>query len=128
MVKKLFLSLALYTIICSTANSLYLQTKSYKNEYCVQKNCDYDDNIRLSYLITGDSDEEKIDAKLYDPNNNQIFEKKGESGSEFQHKVTQSGNFKLCFYVPNPGNNYISFEYFTDYEKGHTLDMAKDSN
>ncbi len=124
--KKLLLSLALYAIICSLANSIYLHTKSYKNEYCLQKTIDADDFIRVSYLITGDSDEEKADAQLFDPNNNPIFERKGESGGEFQHKSTDQGIYRLCFFIPNPGNNYISFEFFTDYEKGHTLDMAKD--
>ena len=128
MVKKLLLSIALFSTVCSLVNSIYLHTKSHKNEYCMQKTIDGDDNSRVSYLITGDSDEEKVDARLFDPNNNQIFERTGESGGEYQHKSTEGGIYKLCFYVPNPGNNYISFEYFTDYEKGHTLDMAKDRN
>lgn len=123
---KLLLCMALFTIICSLTNSIYLHTKSYKNEYCLQKTIDSDDNIRLSYLITGDSDEEKIDARLFDPNNNAIFERRNESGGELQHKASESGVYRLCFFVPRPGDNYISFEFYTDYEKGHTLDMAKD--
>lgn len=128
MVKRLLFSIALLSIICSLANSIYLHTNPNKNEYCIQKTIDADDNVRVSYLITGDSDEEKADARLYDPNNNPIFERKNESGGDYQHKTTEQGNYRLCIYVPNPGNNYISFEYFTDFEKGHTLDMAKDRN
>jgi hypothetical protein len=126
MVKKLLLCITQFSILFSLANSIYLHTKSYKNEYCLQKTIDADDNIRLSYLITGDSDEEKVDARLFDPNNNPIFERKSESGGEYKHKASESGVYRLCFFVPKPGDNYISFEYFTDYEKGHTLDMAKD--
>jgi len=127
MVKIILLSLTILSILC-TMSSIYLHTKSYKNEYCSQKQIDSDDNIRVSYLITGDSEEEKVDARLFDPNNNIVFDRKNENGGEFQKKAIESGLYKLCFYVPKPGENYISFEYFTDFEKGHTLDMAKDRN
>lgn len=123
--KNLVLLITLFSLLCSVF-SIYLHTKSYKNDYCVLKQVDSDDNIRISYLINGDNDEEKSDVRLYNPNNIVVYERRNESGGEHQYKVSESGLYKLCFYIPKPGDNYISFEFFTDYEKGHTLDMAKD--
>lgn len=125
MVQKILFCL-LATSLISSVFSIYLQTKSYKNLYCSTKQIENEDTIKLSYLITGDSDDEKVDVYLYDSDNNILFQKVGESGGEFHHKITKAGTYKLCFNVPKPGENYISFEYFTEYEKGHTLDMAKD--
>lgn len=125
MLKKLIIFLTIFALI-SNIYSIYLHTKAYKNEYCMSKDIDENDTITISYLITGDSDEEKIDAKLHDPQGALIAERLNESGGEIKHIVKEHGVHKLCFYVPKPGENFISFEFFTAYEKGHTLDMAKD--
>lgn len=125
MSQKILFFLSITSIIC-VVSSIYLQTKSYKNEYCMSKVIDSDDTIKISYLITGDSDEEKIDATLSDPNNQVVFSKKGESGADATHKAQTQGTYHLCFFVPQPGENYISFEFFTEGEKGHIVDMAKD--
>jgi hypothetical protein len=92
----------------------------------MQKNINSEDILRISYLIAGDIDEEKVDAKLYDPNNDIIFERKNENGGEYTQKTIQSGEYKFCIYVPKPGNSYISFEYYTEDENGGIIDMAKD--
>ena len=123
MVKKF---LILILTILSTTNSIYLHTKAYKNEYCMTKDIELEDNINISYLITGDSDEEKIDAKLLDPEGTLIQERNAENAGEFKQIARKSGTHKVCFFVPKPGENFISFEFFTTEEKGHTLDMAKD--
>jgi hypothetical protein len=90
------------------------------------KEIELEDSIHISYLITGDSDEEKIDAKFTSPEGNLIQEKLNESGGEIKITARESGKHKLCFFVPKPGQSYISFEFYTIQEKGHTLDMAKD--
>ena len=127
MVKKTLI--LIFTILCCfnmNIKSIYLHTKSYKNEYCMSKDIEIDDSIHISYLITGDSDEEKIDAKFGSPENNTIKERLNESGGEFKIIARETGKHTLCFFVPKPGENFISFEFYTTQEKGHTLDMAKD--
>ena len=85
-----------------------------------------DDNVHISYLITGDNGEEKFNVKFMNPVGEIIDEKLNENQGELKYTVKESGAHKLCFYVPTPGENYISFEYYTLEEKGHTLDMVKD--
>lgn len=123
MVKKILL---IILAVISGINTIYLHTKSYKMEYCMTKDIDENDYINISYLITGDSDEEKIDAKLTSPKGQLMDEKLNESGGEIKMIARESGIHKLCFFVPKPGESFISLEFFTSQEKGHTLDMAKD--
>ena len=127
MAKILIITLTLFALI-SNICSIYLHTKTYKNEYCMKKEINDDDTITISYLITGDSDEEKIDAKLTGPRGDLLEEKLNQSGGEIKLVTKEHGDFTLCFFVPKPGENFISFEFFTAMEKGHTLDMAKDGN
>ena len=127
MVKINQILLSIFAIL-SNINSIYLHTKKNKNEYCMSKFIDVDDSITISYLITGDSDEEKIDSKFVGPEGSLIGEKTNESGGLMKFVAKQKGEHKLCFFVPKPGENFISFEFFTANEKGHTLDMAKDGN
>ena len=94
----------------------------------MRKEIEENDSITISYLITGDSDEEKIDAKLTDSKGSLIEEKLNQSGGEIKQTAKEQGTYTLCFFVPKPGENFISFEFFTAFEKGHTLDMAKDGN
>ena len=111
MVKINQILLSIFAIL-SNINSIYLHTKKNKNEYCMSKFIDVDDSITISYLITGDSDEEKIDAKFTDPKGSLIEEKMNESGGEMKHTAREQGTHKLCFLVPKPGENFISFEFF----------------
>ena len=90
------------------------------------KHIEMDDYINISFLITGDNGEEKMDAKIENPKGSIIEEKIKVSGGDFKIIARGPGNYELCFYVSKPGENFISFEYFTTQEKGHTLDMAKD--
>ena len=90
------------------------------------KDVEENDNINVSYLITGENDEEKIDAKLESPKGSIIVERVSEKGGDFKQVARETGTHKLCFFVPKPGENFISFEFFTLEEKGHALDMAKD--
>lgn len=126
MLKKLLILLIIICFVNKSIYSIYLHTKSYKNNYCMTKKLDNEDEIHISYLITGDSDEEKVDAKLTSPTGQLIQEKLNENAGEFKLTIRESGNHELCFNVPKPGSSYVSFEFYSHSEKGHTLDMAKD--
>jgi hypothetical protein len=127
MVKKaLILIISIITCINININSIYLHTKPNKNDYCMGKDVNNEDNIHISYLITGDSGEEKINVKLMGPNDEIIESKLNENSGEIKYIAKELGRYILCFNVPTPGETYISFEYYTTQEKGHTLDMVKD--
>lgn len=125
MVCKNLLLFSMFALI-KYISSIYIHTKSYKHEYCMTKDITESDTVHVSYIITGDNDEEKIDAKFTNPEGGIVQEITNQSGGDIKHVVTHSGIYKICFHVPKPGENFISLEFYTIMEKGHTLDMAKD--
>lgn len=108
-------------------SSILIETGK-KDRYCFYKNVDQGDTVHLSYIISGEN-EEKVNAILIDENQNRIlYEQHNSDSGDFKQTNFNGGKVKLCFLPLNANNYYISFEFFTLLEKGHTLDMAKDQN
>jgi hypothetical protein len=108
-------------------NSLLIETDGVKQKYCFSKQITATDTIEISYIVSGET-EEKIDMLFYDDQERLLFSRFGMSEGEYKDEAKMSGMFELCFKPTNNNVYYISFEFFTHYEKGHTLDMAKDEN
>jgi hypothetical protein len=123
--KFLFLALSLY-INLSFISSLLIETGR-KERYCFHKMVDQDDKIHVSFVISGDN-EEKVTAVLTDEQNNIVYEQHNADSGDFKGGIKKSGIVKLCFLPQQTHNYYVSFEFFTEFEKGHTLNMAKDEN
>jgi hypothetical protein len=107
-------------------NSVLIETGKRSN-YCIHKEFHEGDTMHASYVISGEN-EEKVSAILQDPNGGKLFEKHESDGADNKYDVKLSGNYKLCFYTQGSSSYYISFEFYSVFEKGHTLDMAKDAN
>ncbi len=98
-----------------------------KESYCFYKHVDQEDELHVSYIISGEN-EEKVNAVLFDPNQQALFQTHDSESHEYKEKVKETGEYRLCFIPQAPNSYYISFEFFSLFEKGHTLDMAKDEN
>jgi hypothetical protein len=120
----LVLTIALSQILL--INSVLIETGK-RSTYCFHKEFHSGDSMHVSYVVSGEN-EEKVSAILMDPNGAKLFEKHESDGADNKYEIQQSGNYKLCFYPQGTASYYISFEFFSVFEKGHTLDMAKDSN
>ena len=118
----IILSLNIYFI-----STVVIQTSGKKDKYCVSKVINEEDRINLSYVISGEN-EEKVHVFLYDEDNKVIYEKYDSDSGDYKEHVKKAGLHKLCFAVVNNNQYYISFEFFTDFDKGHTLDMAKEDH
>ncbi len=94
--------------------------------HCLSKHIDVSDMIHLNYLVTGEEDADTTSVKLFNPNNIVIFEHNNKHDGELIQEVKDTGYHRLCFYPQSDKPHFISFEYFTQYERGHTLNMAKD--
>jgi hypothetical protein len=106
--------------------SILVETNGRKQKYCYSKYIDTGDMIHISYIISGEN-EEKVNCVL-SLNDKAIFHQEALESGEYKEESKESGEYTLCFLPLNTNNYYISFEFFTHFEKGHTLDMAKDEN
>jgi len=110
----------------SLCYTILVETNKNKEKYCYSKQIDKSDTINLSYIISGEN-EEKVNAVLsYD--DHIIYHHENSVEGEFKGEAEHTGFYQLCFLPLNSNNYYISFEFFTNFEKGHTLNMAKDEN
>lgn len=123
--KFLLLALCLY-INVNLISSLLVETGK-KERYCFYKMVDELDKVHVSFVISGDN-EEKVNALLTDEQNNIIYEQHNASEGDFKGEIKSSGTHRLCFIPQQTNNYYVSFEFFTEFEKGHTMNMAKDEN
>jgi hypothetical protein len=94
---------------------------------CFSKFIEYSDIIHLAFYVTGDDQNEKIDVQLHDPHGKQLYKMLNANQGQYKDEAKSAGKYKLCF-IPKfrSSPHYISFEYYSAYERGHTLNMAKD--
>ena len=121
------LSFVILVITIQLFSSILVETGK-KDKYCFYKNIDSDDTVNVSYVISGDNDEKVNVVLVHEQDNKVIYEQHNSGSGEFKHEKTIGGKHKLCFLPLHAGSYYISFEFFTLLEKGHTIDMAKDQN
>lgn len=123
--RKQLLLIALFIALFTYASSILIEiNRSKKLKYCFSKYVEISDLIEVSHLVSGEK-EDLVDVYLYH-NNQVIVHKQGHAQSEFKHNVTSGGDYQLCFIPYRDNVYYLSFEFFTHNEKGHTLNMAKD--
>ncbi len=121
------LSFVILVITIQLFSSILVETGK-KDKYCFYKEIENIDTIHLSYVISGDNDEKVNVVLVHEGDNKVIYEQHNSDAGEYKHENAVGGKHKLCFLPLHAGSYYISFEFFTHYEKGHTVDMAKDQN
>lgn len=122
------LSLLSAILLIQTYVSIIVETDGKKDVYCFNKFVEEGDRLNLSYVVTGDENSEKVNTFIKDGDENTIFNNIQESDGAYYIEIRKAGKYKLCFSGLEGKEYYISFEYYTNNEKGHTLDLAKDSN
>jgi hypothetical protein len=96
---------------------------------CFSKIVPIGDTIHIQFLVTGDSSNEITSAKLFNPQGEIIYTDTNSEEGEHEYDVEQNlGTYSLCFYPPANVEHYLSLEFYTKNEKGHLVNMAKDSN
>jgi hypothetical protein len=124
--KIMFFAFALILVNLQMFSGILIETGK-QEQYCFYKNVDQSDKIHLSFVVSGDN-EEKVNVVLVDDHDNILHQAHGADHGDFKGEAKSSGVHKLCFLPMNSNNYYISFEFFSEFEKGHTLNMAKDEN
>ena len=117
-----FLSFFLLSII----KGISIQLGTAK-ERCFFKEYEDHDEITVSYVISGEN-QENIVVYVYDPAEVMIFNDRGKDEGQFNRTITNSGTYKLCFSVTEPGDQFINFNIHGKFESGHLISVAKDGN
>lgn len=114
-------------IIVSLVNNTIIVLNRSK-EVCLYKELFSDDSVKISYSITGSS-ENAVTCTFYGPNGDILFEKSNHNSGDFQHKTVvpegSLGTYNLCF-KQNYGKNFISFEFSSTQEGGDIIKIAKE--
>ncbi len=96
-------------------------------KHCFTKFIRKGDTIFITFIVTGDSVSEQTTAKLFDPTNDLIFSEINSEEADHEYDVeNKQGIYKLCFYPEPNKEHYLSLEFYTKYENGHFINMAKD--
>jgi hypothetical protein len=123
MLKKLILALVIFTY-CS---SILIGMDGVKKR-CLSKFVNTYNTLHLSFIVTGDEATQKTSVYLYDPDQNIVFKKENEEEGEFDYQPTKDGDHKLCIHPAHDKPHFISFEFYSKFEAGHILNLAKDEN
>jgi hypothetical protein len=97
-----------------------------RKQYCFSKYVSKTDTLSLKYVVTGDTMSEQTTVKIWNPKKEEIFSKSKSDDGELDHEAKEDGYYKLCFMPDQDKHTYISFEYYTNSESGHIINMAKD--
>ena len=125
---KLGLVISIFIVKIAMLSSILVETGK-KDKYCFYKDVYTPDKIHLSYVISGEN-EEKVNTVLFgpEPQNKVLFENFNSENGQTIIEAKESGFYKLCFLPLNSNSYYISIDLFTENEKGHVLNLAKDQN
>lgn len=107
--------------------SILIRTDPRKAKYCYSKYIHLGNTINFSFVISAD-DDETVNVSLTDNNHASLLELKESNAHDFRTQAGASGNYHLCFFPRSQKEYYLSFEFFSNEEKGHTLDLAEDTN
>jgi hypothetical protein len=106
--------------------SILIETYGKKHKYCFYKYIDQTDNINLSYIISGENEEKVSSFLKY--KEEILYHQENKSTGEYRADAKETGTYELCFMPHSKDNYYISFEFFTNYEKGLIHEIAKDES
>jgi hypothetical protein len=95
---------------------------------CISKFIEQTDTMYLSFMATGDEQSELTSVYLYDPDKTIIYKMEEAEEGEYKAETTKQGQYMLCIHPASEKPHFVSFEFYTKYERGHTLNLAKDEN
>jgi hypothetical protein len=120
------MSYLILTLILIQCTRQILLSMNEKRQRCISKEIDAGDTLHLSFVVTGDDKSERTRVLLFEPDTHTIYQKENIEEGQFQTSTKKPGQYKLCFFSLSGKPHFISFEFYTTYERGHTLNLAKD--
>jgi hypothetical protein len=118
----------LILILLSHILSILVSMDKSTKKRCFSKYISIGDTLHLSFMVTGDEETQKTTVYLYDPDGVTIYEKLQAEDGEMNYEPSKDGNYKMCIFPGSDKGHFVSFEFYSKYEAGHTLNLAKDGN
>lgn len=120
----------LIAVICLTLTQQLMLVLDKNKEFCIYKDLLSNDNLKVSYIVSGDAEVEKsVNVKIYDANQRQMYNNykidKNLSKDDVELKISMKTTYSICFTSTND-KVMVSFEIFTLSESGHIISLAKD--
>ena len=91
---------------------------------CFFKNFAQDEELDFSYMITGEVDN-NFKVVILNPKSNEIYSSVGENEGDFKRKINTTGEYQLCFFPNEKGENSITFDFIGEHDSGHLIKVAK---
>lgn len=117
---KIFILILISIFNQITNISIYMEGD---RDFCFYKYFENENSLNLSYLISGE-DQTNTRVSIVDPNNEEIYSNTKEEGT-FNHKTTQVGDYRLCFFPDTRADNSVSFEFAGESDLAHLFKVAK---
>ena len=120
----------LIVAICLSLTNQLMLVLDKNKEFCIYKDLLSNDNLKVSYIVSGDAEVEKsVSVKIYDANQRQMYNNykidKNLSKDDVELKISTKTTYSICFTSTND-KVMVSFEIFTLSESGHIISLAKD--
>lgn len=115
--------LALVFMTATLVQSISVRSEGDK-DICFRKYFENEDEMNFSFIISGE-DELSFDIIIRDNSTNILYSKIQSDNDSFKRKLTESGEYELCFKPTSRADNDISFNWFGLNEKGHLFNIAK---
>ena len=115
--------LVLLTTILSYINSLSFYNDGTYDK-CFMKNFADEEDLDFSFMISGEVDN-NYKVLILDPSSNEVYSSIAENEGDFKKKITHGGEYQLCFFPNEKGENSITFDFVGEHDSGHLIKVAK---
>jgi hypothetical protein len=108
------------------SNCLVYKISKQKPQYCFQKYFGFSEKIHLSFTVTGESLDDKIDVLVYNPKNQAQFGERNTSKGVYMEMVKETGVHKVCFI--SLGGRLLNIQFhFNSISENTEKELAPDS-
>jgi hypothetical protein len=119
---KALIPLVLLTILS------YINSLSFYNDgtydKCFYKTFADEEDLDFSYMISGEVDN-NFKVVILDPSSNELYSSIAENEGDFKKKIVNAGEYQLCFFPNEKGENSITFDFVGEHDSGHLIKVAK---
>ena len=111
-------------------NFLTMSLRMHKNtgEFCMHKYIYKADTAYINIAITGENYETINLVFKIDNSSSELVNLTNIANKELHVNIEEKGEYVLCFYPIFNSEITLTYDFYTDFERGHLMNLAKDGN